>query len=87
MHINSDDLRIVVEQNKRIAAIAQPGALLAVASPGDLGYGLSRIWEVLMEQVGWETMTFRSRAEAEAWIRQRAKLKFGLDVPLTSAAP
>jgi len=42
---------------------------------------------VLMEQVGWETITFRSRAEAEAWIRQRAKLKFGLDVPLTSAAP
>ena len=87
MHINSDHIQIVVEQNKRIAAIAQPGALLAVASPKDLGYGLSRIWEVLMEQIGWETMTFRSRAEAETWIRQRAKLKFGLDVPLTSAAP
>jgi len=54
MHINSDDIRIVVEQNKPIAAIAQPEALLAVASPGDLGYALSRIWEVLMEQVGWE---------------------------------
>jgi hypothetical protein len=53
MHINSDDIRIVVEQNKRIAATAQPGALLAVASPGDLGFGLSRIWEVLVEQIGW----------------------------------
>src|SRR5258706_14711537 len=65
MHINSDDIRIVVEHNKRIAAIAQPGALLAVPSPGDLGYVLSRIGEVPMEQIVWETMTFRSSAEAD----------------------
>jgi len=32
-------------------------------------------------------MTFRSRREAEAWIRQRAKQKFDLDVPLASSAP
>jgi hypothetical protein len=87
MKINSDDIRTVVEQNKRIAAIAHPGPLLAVASPKDLGFGLARIWEVLMEQIGWETMTFRSRPEAEAWIRQRAKQKFDLDVPLVSSAP
>jgi len=87
MKINSDDIRTVVEQNKRIAAIAHAGPLLAVASPKDLGFGLARIWEVLMEQIGWETMTFRSRREAEAWIRQRAKQKFDLDVPLASSAP
>ncbi len=86
MNISSDDIRAVVELNKRIAAIAQPGALLAVASPKDLGYGLSRVWEVLMEEIGWETMTFRSRPEAELWIRQRAKEKFNLDVPLASSA-
>ncbi len=87
MHINSDDIRTVVEQKKRIAAIAPPGPLLAVASPKDLGYGLSRMWEVLMDEIGWETMTFRSRTEAEFWIRQRAKQKFDLDVPLASSAP
>jgi hypothetical protein len=87
MKINSDDIRTVVEQNKRIAAIAPPGAILAVASPKDLGYGLARMWEVLMEQIGWETMTFRTRSEAEAWVRQRAKEKFNLDIPLASSAP
>ena len=86
MKINSDDIRTVVEQNKRIAAIAPPGAILAVASPKDLGYGLARMWEVLMEQIGWETMTFRTRLEAEAWVRQRAKEKFNLDIPLASSA-
>ena len=87
MKINSDDIRTVVEQNKRVAALAIPGAILAVASPKDPGYGLSRIWEVLMEQIGWEIMTFRSRPEADAWIRQRAKQKFNLDIPLATSAP
>src|SRR5439155_10347189 len=82
MKINSDDIRTVVEQNKRITSLAHPGPLLAVASPKDLGFGLSRIWEVLMEQIGWETMTFRSRAVAEAWTRQRAKQKFYLYISL-----
>jgi len=69
----------VVEQNKRIADMAPPGVLLAVASPKDLGFGLARVWEALVEQVGWETMTFRSRAEAEHWIQERAMHKFGVD--------
>lgn len=81
MDISAGDIRSVVEQNKRIAAIAPPGALLAVASPNDLGYGLARMWEALMDQVGWEIMTFRSRPEAEQWIHQRMKQKFSIDLP------
>ena len=87
MQLSSDDIRSVVEQNRRIAAIANPGVLLAVAAPKDLGYGLARMWEIFMEQIGWETMTFRSRPEAESWIRQRAKEKFNLDIPFASSAP
>ena len=51
-----------------------------IASPTDLGYGLSRMWEVLSDQSGWEMQIFRSRAEAERWIQQRAKQKFGIDL-------
>ena len=80
MHINLDDIRAVVEQNKRLAAIAASGPILAVASPKDIGYGLSRMWEILMEEIGWETMTFRSRAEAEEWIKARAVAKLALDL-------
>jgi len=86
MNISSDEIRSVVEQNKRIAAVAHPGVILAVAAPKDLGYGLSRMWEILMDQIGWETMTFRSRPEAEAWIRQRAREKFDLDIPFATSA-
>jgi hypothetical protein len=87
MNISADDIRSVVEQNRRIAAIAHPSVILAVAAPKDLGYGLARMWEVFMEQIGWETMTFRSRAEAEAWVRRSAKEKFSLDIPLASSVP
>jgi len=87
MNINAEDIRAVVEQNKRIAAIAPSGAILAVASPKDLGFGLARVWEVLVEEVGWETMTFRSRAEADVWIQERMKQKFGIDIPNPSSAP
>jgi hypothetical protein len=86
MNITSDDIRAVVEQNKRIAVLARPGALLAVASPRDLGFGLARVWEVLVEETGWETMTFRSRSEAEDWILQRLSQILGITLSAADAA-
>jgi hypothetical protein len=86
MNINSDDIRSVAQQNKRIASLTVPGVLLAVASPSDLGFGLARISEVLIEDIRWETMVFRSRDEANRWIERRAKEKFGLDLANELAA-
>lgn len=80
MDITYADVSRVVSQNKTIAAKAVPGVLLAVASPKHHSFGLARMWEALVEHVGWETMAFRSVAEAEAWIYARAKEKFGTDV-------
>jgi len=37
------------------------------------------MFESLLSQTDWETMVFRTRLEAEQWIRARAKEKFGLD--------
>jgi hypothetical protein len=80
MDINYNDVSRVVTQNATIAANAVPGVLLAVASPRDHGYALSRMWGALVERVGWETMTFRSVADAESWVRTRLKQKFGIDL-------
>ena len=80
MDINYADVSRVVSQNRTIAAKAVPGVLLAVASPRDHSFGLARMWEALVEHVGWETMTFRSVAEAEAWIHARLNQKFGIDL-------
>ena len=76
LSLNYEEMVSIVERDKRIAALTPPGALVAVASPRDWVYG--RMWEALLDQIGWETMTFRSRVEAEYWIQQRAKEKFGI---------
>ena len=55
MDINYSDVSRVITQNASIATKAVPGVLLAVASPRDHGYGLARMWGVLVERVGWET--------------------------------
>src|SRR5215469_8259748 len=80
MNISYVDVSRVVTQNAEIAAKAIPGVILAVASPKDHGYGLSRMWEALVERVGWETMTFRSVADAEHWIRRTVQEKFAIDL-------
>jgi hypothetical protein len=39
------------------------------------------MWEFFIENIGllWETMVFRDREEAEAWLKERVKEKFGID--------
>ena len=80
MDIDYTDVSRVVTQNANIATNAVPGVLLAVASPRDHGFALARMWGSLVERVGWETMTFRSVAQAEAWIEKRIHEKFGIDL-------
>lgn len=69
-----------ITQDERLKPIVFPGMLCAVVSPTDAGYGLSRTWEALSSQSGWEIQIFRSRAEAELWIQQRTKERFGIDL-------
>ena len=78
MEIGFQDVQTVVTLNREIANLGIPGVLLAVAAPGSLGFGLARMWEILSENTGWEIRTFRSRPEAEVWIRERAWQKFEL---------
>jgi len=35
--------------------------------------------ETLIGEIGWEIMIFGSREDAEAWIKKRAKEKYGID--------
>jgi len=42
------------------------------------------MWEILVDRVDWETMVFRSREDAEAWITKKVKEEFGIDNPIFS---
>ena len=56
-----------------------PDAVDAIAADADITFGLSRMWEMLTDVISWETMVFRSRVDAEAWIKERVKEKYGID--------
>jgi len=85
--LSTADLRTLAEMHKRLAdAHPKSGEVVAVVAPLDVFYGLSRMWSVFAEGTGWEIASFRSRAEADAWIRQRMREKHGLDLPRAQSA-
>ena len=43
----------------------------------DLGYGLSRMWQAYTDDIPWNANVFRTRSEAEDWLRKE------IDVDLT----
>lgn len=63
----------------RQAAQINPDAIVAIVANKDFLFGLSRMWEILMHEAGWDIMVFKTRDSAETWIREKAKLKFGIE--------
>ncbi len=44
----------------------------AIVAPGDLDFGMFRVYEGLAAQTPFEIEVFRDRASAEAWVTRRA---------------
>ena len=36
------------------------------------------MWEILADETKWEIMVFQNREDAEDWIRQKVKEKYGI---------
>ena len=53
----------------QIAAVAGRPVAVAIVAPSDLAFGIACMWEAFVELTGWRTHVFRSRAEAEPWLR------------------
>jgi len=81
--ISSDAILTIAEYCRRAAKI-NPKPIVATVANQDLTFGLSRMWEILVDRVAWETMVFRNREDAEAWITEMVKEKFGMDNPIFS---
>jgi hypothetical protein len=57
----------------RVAAAAGNPRMVAVVGDRDSVFGLARMWQVFAHETGWTTEVFRSRPEAEAWVRERVE--------------
>ena len=67
-----EDFDRMVSQDAK-ASQTNPSIVVAVVGEKDLIFGISRMWETHMEikETGFETMTFRKREDADAWISSR----------------
>jgi len=68
--VNPDDIRLISRQGATIALLT-PTAVVAIVAPMDDAFGLSRMWQTLVEDTGWQTAVFRERAQAVTWLRDR----------------
>jgi hypothetical protein len=80
VQISDSEMLTIAVQDKKIAAFAPPGAVVAVIAKDDFALGLARMWESFITHTGWETMTFRVKWKAELWIIEKVKANFGIDL-------
>jgi len=74
--LSSDSVRRVAHACAA-SPVFPPDLVVAHVAPQDLFYGLVRLWEIMTEELRWETMVFRGREEAEAWLRGRMRATTG----------
>jgi len=70
--VDSSEITDLAKQDLE-ASVANPHMIIALVGGRDLTYGLARMWEAYASGPALETMVFRSREDAESWIR--AKLR------------
>lgn len=79
--VDSARMQTLIDLDLRLAEKVQRGFLVAVAAPGDLQFGMSRMWQSLADATGFEIRVFRNRPDAMTWLRSRAGQKFSVELP------
>ena len=69
LSITRDDVLEFVQVDMQIALIVPRPLAVAIVAPSDLAFGIARMWEAFAEVTGWNTHVFRSRADADPWLR------------------
>ena len=75
-----EDIRTIKAQGDQFAALV-PELVNAVVVPHDYAFAMTRMEGVLTGRPGWSVRAFRGRAEAETWLREEVRRKFGIEVP------
>jgi len=54
--------------------------MIVLIATEELYFGLSRMWEILAEDISWETMVLKTKEEANDFLKKRMKEKYNMDV-------
>ena len=81
LDLSQDDLLTLAGLTSRISAL-NPDILVAIIAPQDIIFGLARMWEAYADESCCEMHIARSPTEAEGWLRERGRQKFGQAPPI-----
>jgi len=70
IRLESSDVHQIVHMDRKLAQ-KMPHAAVAIVAPNDVAFGVSRMWEILAEDIGWPTGVFRKIQDAELWVNAR----------------
>ena len=79
--VTNHDIRKMAEQNIKEGYV-NDHLIVAIVVEKDIDYGLARMWEAYITGLNWESYVFRSRQEAESWIKEKVKFKHGLEITM-----
>ena len=75
--ISTEAIKKTAEECLRASRV-NPNIVVAEVADDNFIYGMIRMSQSLRSDGNWENEAFRSRVQAEAWIRQRVLAKFGI---------
>jgi len=78
---STETITLIADLCKKAAKV-NPDVVVAVVAKHDLIYGLARMSQILIHETGWEHEVFRNREDAESWIKERVKEKYGIQARL-----
>ena len=75
-------LQLADSQSQRESAM--PDVVVAIVARLEVSFGMVRMWQLRLDARGtlWETRVFRTRPEAEDWLRERMREKHGVEIAL-----
>ena len=68
--VSNEEVKKIAEIDKK-AAETNPNIIIAIVAPTDLQFGISRVWQVYVENSNFLTKVFRERENAENWLKEK----------------
>jgi hypothetical protein len=80
--ISTSQVRDAADLSIRGSLYQSVSRVVAIYAKQDLVFALARMWQVFVNQTGWETQVFRERSGAVSWVQERVAATFGIEVAL-----
>ena len=69
---DTECIKKIIEINKK-ESLRNPGIFLALISPKDIEFGMSRMFQILSDETSFIVGVFRDSKSAEEWLKDKIK--------------